>query len=99
MRQRLLALALALAAACAMPSTTVRTPDTRPSLAFQGAPAGAVLFLDGKQVGDPAAFDGQPNVLRVEPGTHQVTVTAADGAVLLDQRIFVESEQKTIVVR
>jgi len=99
MRLRLLSLAFALAAACAMPATTVRTPDTRPALAFQGAPPGAVLWVDGRQVGDPAAFDGQPNVLRVEPGTHQVTVRAADGTVLLEQRVFVESEQKTILVR
>ena len=29
-------------AACTMPSTTVRTTDTRPSLAFEGAPDGSV---------------------------------------------------------
>jgi regulator of RNase E activity RraA len=85
-------------AACAGPATTVRTPDTRPALAFQGAPPGAVLVLDGQALGDPAAWDGQPRVLRVEPGTHHVVVRAADGTVLLEQRIFVESELKTIVV-
>lgn len=86
-------------AACAMPSTVVQTPDTRPSLAIAGAPAGAVLFLDGVRVGEAALYDGQPNVLRVEPGTHTVTVRGADGAELLEQKIFVESELKTIRVR
>jgi hypothetical protein len=90
---------LLFAAACAMPSTVVRTPDTRPALAVEGAPAGAILFLDGVPVGEANRYDGQPNVLLVEPGTHAVTVKGADGAELLDQKIFVESELKTIKVR
>src|SRR5512134_3096555 len=89
---------LLLAAACAMPSTVVKTPDTRPSLAFEGAPPGAVLYLDGLKVGEAAAYDGQPNVLVVEPGTHDVVVRAPDGAEVHRQRVFVESELKTIRV-
>ena len=89
---------LLLAAACAMPSTVVRTPDTRPSLAFQGAPPGAVLYVDGLRAGEAAAYDGEPNVLLVEPGTHEVVVRAADGAELHRQTVFVESELKTIKV-
>ena len=51
---RTLALAAALAlAACAGPTTTVRTVDTRPALAVQGAPAGTTLYVDGYAVGDP----------------------------------------------
>jgi hypothetical protein len=87
------------AAACAMPSTVVQTPDTRPSLAIEGAPAGAVLFLDGVRVGEANLYDGQPNVLLVEPGTHTVTVQAADGTELLAQKVYVESERKTLKVR
>jgi len=97
--RRLLVLFLILsAAACATPSTVVQTPDTRPSLAIEGAPAGAILFLDGVRVGEANRYDGQPNILRVEPGTHTVTIKGADGAELLVQKIFVESEQKTIKV-
>lgn len=90
--------ALLLIAGCAMPSTVVKTPDTRPSLAFQGAPAGSLLFVDGQKVGDANAYDGQPGVLLVEPGTHEVEVRAVDGAVIYRQRVFVESELKTIKV-
>ncbi|HEX9191121.1 MAG TPA: hypothetical protein VF847_03420 [Candidatus Deferrimicrobiaceae bacterium] len=99
MRRPLVLFLLLLAAACAMPSTVVRTPDTRPALAVEGAPAGATLFLDGVPVGEANRYDGQPNVLLVEPGTHTVKVKGADGAELLDQKIFVESELKTIKVR
>jgi len=85
-------------AACSMPSTVVKTPDTRPGLAFEGAPEGAVLFLDGVRTGPANQYDGQPNILLVEPGTHRVTITGADGAVLLEQKVFVESELKTLKV-
>jgi hypothetical protein len=87
-----------LAAACAMPSTVVQTPDTRPALAVEGAPAGAILFVDGVRVGEAILYDGQPNVLLVEPGTHTVTVKGADGAELLEQKVYVESERKTLKV-
>ena len=84
--------------ACAMPSTTVRTTDTRPSLAFDGAPEGAKVYLDGLLMGEAERYDGQPGVLVVEPGTHHVVVRGPDGSLLLEQRVYVESEMKTIKV-
>jgi len=98
MRKSLAIFLMVFLAACSMPSTVVKTPDTRPSLAFEGAPEGAVLFLDGVRAGLANQYDGQPDVLRVEPGTHLVTITGADGAVLLEQKVFVESELKTLKV-
>ena len=98
MRKSLAISLMILLAACSVPSTVVKTPDTRPSLAFEGAPEGAVLFLDGVRTGPANQYDGQPNVLRVEPGTHLVTIKRADGAVLLEQKVFVESELKTLKV-
>ena len=91
-------LAAALAAACAMPATTVRTPDSRPSLAITGAPAGSLLFVDGNAAGDANAYDGRPAILLVEPGTHVVDVRDSSGRVLFTQTVFVESETKTIQV-
>ena len=85
-------------AACAMPNTTVRTTDTRPSLAFDGAPDGSVLYVDGQRIGDPNQYDGQPNILLVEPGTHLVVVKGADGAPLFERKVYVESELKTLKV-
>jgi hypothetical protein len=95
---RRLLLVAALLAACAMPSTTVRTPDSRPSLAITGAPRGSLLFVDGNAAGDAGSYDGQPAVLLVEPGTHVVDVRDSSGKVLFTQTVFVESETKTIQV-
>jgi hypothetical protein len=96
---RKLAFVVALAfAACVGPTTTVRTVDTRPALAIAGAPSGTVLFVDGVALGDPSSYDGQPNILRVEPGTHLVEIRDPGGAVRFSQRVFVESELKTVRV-
>jgi hypothetical protein len=81
-----------------MPSTTVRTTDTRPSLAFEGTPEGAKVYLDGLLMGEAEKYDGQPGVLVVEPGTHNIVVKGQDGSILLEQRVYVESEIKTIKV-
>lgn len=93
----LVALAFSLTA-CSMPSTTVRTTDTRPSLVFEGAPEGATAYVDGLPVGDADQYDGQPGVLLVEPGTHLVTVKRRDGSVLFERKVYVESEIKTLKV-
>ena len=89
---------LLLLLACAPPATTVRTAETRPALAIEGAPAGSKLFIDGNVEGDANAYNGQPGILRVEPGTHEVEIREASGRVLFRQRVFVESETKTVVV-
>jgi hypothetical protein len=99
MRCRGLSLPVLLAlVGCAMPSTTVRTTDTRPSLAVVGAPSGAVLVVDEKAIGPANEYDGNPTVLRVEPGTHEVEVRDRRGQPVFHQRVFVESELKTIQV-
>jgi hypothetical protein len=97
MRKLALVAALALAA-CVGPTTVVRTVDTRPALAISGAPSGTVLFVDGAAVGNPHDYDGRPNILRVEAGTHQVDIRDRAGNVLFSQRVFVESELKTVQV-
>jgi len=84
---------------CAAPSTVVRTVDSRPSLAVINAPPGAILQVDGKDVGMAATYSGQPNVLMLEPGTHQIVVRDATGQDVFRQRVFMESELKTISVR
>ena len=95
----LLAVGLALAlAACVGPTTVVKTVDTRPAIAVAGAPGGTTLFVDGAPVGDPRDYDGNPNVLRVEPGTHVIELRDGGGGVVFSQRVFVESELKTVVV-
>jgi hypothetical protein len=91
------AMALSLVA-CAMPATTVRTPDSRPSLAVVGAPLGSQLFVDGNPMGDAALYDGEPTILLVEPGSHVVDLRDGHGRVLFQQTVFVDGETKTIQV-
>lgn len=87
----------AFAVGCTMPATTVKTVDERPSLAFKNAPSGALLYLDGLNMGDAAAYDGAPRVLLVEPGTHVVRIVQ-NGAVIYEQKVFLESSLKTITI-
>ena len=95
----LLCLLSLLLACISTPSTTVKTPDGRPSLAVTGAPEGSQLFVDGKQMGEAAVYDGRPRVLLIEAGTHLVDVRDKAGRVLFEQTVFVESETKTIQVQ
>lgn len=83
---------------CSMPNTSVRTVDDRPTLAFRGAPEGAVVLVDGLNMGAAGQYDGEPKVLVVEPGTHIIQVTLGS-EVVYEQRVFVESSLKTITVR
>jgi PBP1b-binding outer membrane lipoprotein LpoB len=92
----LLALAMALGS-CAMPNTTVRTVDDRPSLAIKGAPPTAILLVDGIPMGVANQYDGEPRTLTVEPGSHTVGI-AIGNQIIFEQRVFVESSLKTITV-
>jgi len=65
--------AVAALAGC-MPQTTVRTGMSPPTLIVTGAPSGAVLFVDGLDMGSAAQYDGNPKVLAVLEGTHHVEV-------------------------
>lgn len=79
------------------PVTNVGTVDSRPTLSFVNAPAGAVVLVDNVNVGEASLYTGKPKVLAVEPGTHEVTVTK-DNSVIFRQTVFVESEHKVINV-
>ena len=99
MKKLTISLMLVVAALCGcMPSTTVRTVDTRPTLAFKGAPEGAVLIIDGLNMGAVGQYDGDPKTLAVEPGTHTIRVMSGS-TVLFEQRVFVEDSLKTISIR
>ena len=91
-------LAFVFALCSCMPTTTVRTVDDRPTLAFNGAPEGALLYIDGLNMGRVDQYDGVNMMLTVEPGTHTVRVTVNNEAIY-EQRVFVESSLKTITIR
>lgn len=94
----LLSILTCILCSCSMPNTFVRNVDDRPKLVFKGAPEGAVLVVDGLNMGNAGQYDGDPKVLVVEPGTHSIRVTSGSD-VIYEQRVFVESSMKTITLR
>lgn len=98
MKKIVLSVLFFLISGCSMPSTVVQTVDTRPSIAIKGASTGAELIIDGLNMGSANDYNGSPQTLVIEPGTHKVIIID-NGAVMLEQTIFVESELKIISVR
>lgn len=94
----IIALLCCLVAGCSLPATSVRSVDSRPSLAIKGTSPSAELLIDGLNMGKAEAFNGDPQVLTIEPGTHKVSVVD-HGRTVYEQNIFVESELKTITVK
>lgn len=82
---------------CSMPVTSVRSVDSRPSIIVKGTSPTAKLLVDDLDVGNAATYNGEPQALIVQPGTHKVSIVE-NGRVIYEQTVFVESEVKTITV-
>lgn len=80
-------LIVALVGGCAYPSTGLRIPDERPSIAIEGAPGSAMLYVDGLEMGLAGNFDGARQVLLLESGKHRIEVIDR-GETLLSETIF-----------
>lgn len=96
MKHLLVLVGMALLAACSLPQTTVRTGLPAPTLIVTGAPSGSVLVVDGLQMGSAAQYDGNPKVLAVLEGTHQVEVRLGSN-VIYREKAFVSSGQSHTV--
>lgn len=82
---------------CTYPSTSVTISDNRPSIAIEGAPANAILYVDGLRMGAVQQFNSQQTLL-LEPGNHKVEVIS-QGATLFSEEIFLGGgEVKTIKI-
>jgi hypothetical protein len=75
-----------------MPQTIVRSGMSSPTLMVTGAPSGSVLFVDGLDMGSAPQYDGNPKVLAVLEGTHQVEVRLGTN-VVYREKAFVSSGQ------
>lgn len=95
MRRLFIGVCLA-ASACSMPVEQVRTLDERPSILVDGAPAGALLQVDGLVAGPVYGTGGTPQAIRVEPGTHTIDVLV-NGTSALHERLFVSGAMITTV--
>lgn len=81
---------------CSLPETSVRTGAARPKLAFINTSADMVLVMDGITVGPASRFDGNPGVLIVEEGTHQIEIRR-DGKAVHSEKTFVSSSETRII--
>jgi hypothetical protein len=81
-----------------MPQTTVRTGMAPPTLIVTGAPSGSVLVVDGLDMGLAAQYDGNPKVLAVLEGTHQVEVRLGSNVVHLEKAFVSSGQSHTVAV-
>jgi len=88
---------LSILSACALPQTTVRTGSAQPSLLVKNAPAGTVIYVDGVAMGPAPQFDGNPTVLAVLEGAHQVEVRRGT-SVIYHEKIFVSNGETHPIV-
>ncbi len=88
----LIILSAALLQGCSYPDAAkIEQKDTRPAIGVRGAPEGAVLYVDGLEMGKASPFDGKKNVLLIESGKHLIEVKSASGEVLLSETLFLSS--------
>lgn len=83
---------------CAMPSTVVKTTDIRPRISISGAPVDSLLYVDGVNMGIASQYNGHPDVLILQSGTHKIQVYS-NNQFIYDKNIFIESELKNIVIK
>jgi hypothetical protein len=84
--------------ACSYPVEQVRTTDERPGLLIQGAPPDAIVLVDGLAAGQVYGAGGVAQIIRIEPGTHAVAVSA-NGQTLMSERIFAsDGSTKTLTL-
>lgn len=96
--KKLIVLALmASLAGCALPTSQVHTGEARPTLAVQGAPGGAELFIDGVSAGPAAAYDGVNHKVFIEEGVHRIELRQS-GQTVLTQKIFASNGETSTVV-
>jgi len=83
---------------CSYPDPAkVEQKDSRPAIGITGAPQGALLFVDGLQMGSVSQYDGTNSVLLVESGSHLVEVRAQGGKTLYSEEIFLSGSTTKII--
>jgi hypothetical protein len=89
-------LAVGLLQACTYPTTQVVRGDERPAIAVEGAPLGSILEVDGIDHGDASYWNGKPDRLLVEPGSHNVRIIS-NGTVLLERTVYVTGTETRVL--
>ncbi len=94
----LIILSAALLQGCSYPDAAqIEQKDNRPAIGISGAPSGAMLYVDGLEMGLANQWDGKKTVLLVESGTHLVEVKSASGKVLHSETIFLSGSTTKVL--
>ena len=94
----LIVTAMLLLAGCKYPEPAkVEQKDARPAIGISGAPEGALLYVDGLQMGYVSRYDGKEGVLLVESGKHLVEVRAPSGESLFVEEVFLSGSTTKII--
>jgi hypothetical protein len=80
---------------CSIPHSVVKTGQSQSNIAIKGAPADAVLFIDGLSMGLANQYDGNPKVLVVEEGLHQLSIQR-NGIPLHAEKVFLNHGETKI---
>jgi hypothetical protein len=91
-------IAALLLTACAVPDSVVKTGAVRPTLTVKGAPDNSTLVVDGLVMGPAPQFNGQPNVLLLEEGLHQIEIRQGSTVVHAEKAVISNGESRTITV-
>ncbi len=95
-----LVLAAGLLAGCALKDPVTRTDvvDERPQLVIANAGEGAVLIVNGVNLGEASRYNGDPGSLRLPAGTHTVEIQQG-GLTMHQEKVFLsDSAIRTIAV-
>ena len=78
-----------LLAACALEDPVTRTDvvDERPQLVVANAGEGAVLIVNGVNLGEAGRYNGDPTTLRLTSGSHVVEIQRG-GQIVLKEKVF-----------
>jgi hypothetical protein len=94
----LVLIALACLSACSwFGSRRHELPDPT-ELIVTGAPAGALIFVDGSQTGQETTLSYHPQVLNVAPGVHKVEIHTGEKIVYREETYVGPGEHRVVTV-
>lgn len=97
MKKILLAFSL-LTVGCAAPRTSVQTMDEKGTMVFKVKPSDAEVSIDGNSVGKAREYDGSAKVMRLNPGTHVVKLSA-EGYQDYEKRVYLSDTRELVEVQ
>jgi hypothetical protein len=92
-----LLIGLVLLSGCSWFHRKPAAPDPS-ELIVTGSPAGAILFVDGAQVGHATEANNRTQVLQVAPGTHLLEVKVGESVTYRENTYVAVGEKRVVSV-